>query len=315
MKRQTKDLLLISNEWLSFKELYIKQSSYDKYQAIITNHLSLLFNENNNHYLTEKDITEFFLRKSKTECLSLNTLKSIITVLKAILQYAHHEHNYPVVSFTYIRLTSLPRKEVKPLDKISQQIIIDHCMKNKNTSSFAILLALYGGLRLGEICALKWQDIDYSSKYIIVSKTVKRVVNRQDNLKNKTKLIIDIPKTNSSNRIVVIPNILLDYFYNYLKDNIDNQEAYILSNKSKIPDPRTLQLQYKRICKLYNIDTNFHALRHSYATNGVQLGVDIKTLSELLGHSSVNITLNRYVHSALEYKLNQINKLNNPSLS
>ena len=164
------------------------------------------------------------------------------------------------------------------------------------------MLCLYTGLRIGELCGLQWKDIDFRRGCLTVCKTVQRI-----SLGNgKTVISIDTPKTDSSVRVVYIPLFIIEM----LKHFKQAQNIFILSGREKPTEPRTLQHKFKRILAVCKIsDISFHALRHTYATMCVEKQFDIKTLSELLGHSDVKITLNTYVHSSEKLKRKYVKRL------
>ena len=159
-----------------------------------------------------------------------------------------------------------------------------------NIYKFAILLALYTGIRIGELCALDWSDV---TDVIRISKTLYRIKRG-----NKTVLEIATPKTPSSNRIIPIPDCMKNY--------IERFRSYgsVLKNRNgNRVEPRLLQLTFEKIISKCDLPkTNFHALRHTFATRCVEAGFDIKSLSEILGHKDVKTTLNKYVHSSFEQK-------------
>ena len=160
------------------------------------------------------------------------------------------------------------------------------------------------GIRIGELCALQWKDIDLEKRILTVRKTIQRIQCR-DNFK-KTKLIITEPKSESSKRHIPIPEFMIEF----LKKFQDKTEQYILSDNYKPIEPRTMQYRFAKILKNVNLPSvHFHALRHMFASNCIKLGFDVKALSEILGHSSVEITLNRYVHSSFEQKIEYMNRL------
>lgn len=188
----------------------------------------------------------------------------------------------------------LSNKERKKLE--------NYLLDNIKLSNICILLSLYTGLRVGEICGLQWKDIDFRQGSLIVTKTVERI-----SLGNgKTKVVVSEPKTESSLRKVYMPPFIIEL----LKAYKDEDEKYILSGKSKPTEPRTLQYRFEKILQSADIrDMSFHALRHTYATLCIEKGMDIKTLSELLGHSDVKITLNTYVHSSDKLKRKYVKRL------
>lgn len=160
-------------------------------------------------------------------------------------------------------------------------------------------------MRIGEVCALTWNDIDFSTCTIYVRHTVSRV--KTDNIHTKTELILDEPKTTSSKRIVPISSKLFPILFEYKKIS---HSLFVISNKDSFISPRTFEDRFHKVMKKNNIEHfNYHALRHTFATRCIEAGVDVKTLSEILGHSNVSITLNTYVHSSLEMKKNQLEKL------
>ena len=162
-------------------------------------------------------------------------------------------------------------------------------------------LSLFTGLRIGELCALKWKDVDLSNKTVSISKTIQRI--RTD---FGTKLVITEPKSNSSVREIPVPECIMPILKKFSAD----KECYLLSGTSKPVEPRVMQYRFQKLLKKAKLPSiHFHALRHMFATNCVEMGFDVKSLSEILGHSGVEITLNRYVHSSLERKKQFMKKL------
>jgi len=177
----------------------------------------------------------------------------------------------------------------------------NYLIHNQNKTNIAVLLCLFTGLRVGELCGLKWEDIDFDNAVLYVKRTVQRVSKN-----GKSPVIIGTPKSKSSVRAVPIPAFVLDILRSYR--NCD--DFYIITGKSKPTEPRTMQNRFKSILKNCDIRSiNFHILRHTYATICIENGFDPKTLSELLGHADASITLNRYVHSSMQMKKNYVSRL------
>ena len=176
-----------------------------------------------------------------------------------------------------------------------------YLLHNQNNTNISVLLCLFTGLRVGELCGLKWSDIDFQNGTVSVCRTVQRI-----NKHGKSEVAIGSPKSKSSVRIVPIPDFLLAI----LKAKRKGDDCYIITGTSKPTEPRTMQNRFKSILKTCGIrNVNFHLLRHTYATICIENGFDPKTLSELLGHADASITLNRYVHSSMLMKKNYVSRL------
>ena len=176
-----------------------------------------------------------------------------------------------------------------------------YLLHNQNNTNISVLLCLFTGLRVGELCGLKWSDIDFQNGTVSVCRTVQRI-----NKHGKSEVAIGSPKSKSSVRIVPIPDFLLAI----LKAKRKGDDFYIITGTSKPTEPRTMQNRFKSILKTCGIrNVNFHLLRHTYATMCIENGFDPKTLSELLGHADASITLNRYVHSSMQMKKNYVSRL------
>ena len=172
---------------------------------------------------------------------------------------------------------------------------------------FGTLLALLTGMRIGEICALKWESISLEEQIIKIKSTMQRLHDYESLDSGKTKIVISSPKSDTSARIIP----LTDYITNLCRKYIAVPSAYVLTGRSnRFIEPRTLQYKMEKYVKECNLSgVHFHTLRHTFATRCVEVGFEIKSLSEILGHSSPKITLERYVHSSLELKRDNMNKL------
>ncbi|NCC55188.1 MAG: site-specific integrase [Erysipelotrichia bacterium] len=302
----------VSKEWLYFKKLSIKRSTYDKYEVIITNHLSKRFNEYMLKDIDDQLIISYFHDLNDNQTYSLSTIKTIRYVLKAVLDYAQEKYGFYSINFKLIKLAK-ESKEFVTLTTKQRKLLEEYCFNHYENISLAILLSLYGGFRVGEVTGLKWEDIDFNKGIIYVNRTIERLKN-DENPNIKTKLVVLQPKTTNSKRIVPMPKFILKYIEKYIEIyRYSSSDNFIYNNSDHIPDPRNVQYHFKRICKLLGFNINYHSLRHSYATSCVMNDIDIKSLSEILGHSSVSITLELYVHSSLEFKMNQICKIKKPS--
>lgn len=302
----------VSEEWLLLQDTKHKGATLLKYRTIIEKHLISEFGKLDVKEITEPMITKFISYKQahgnlKTKgTLSSSYIKLILIVLTAILDYATGMNYRPVLKSNYISKQPIKKTEARCLDVNSQKILDNYIILNINENTTGLSLALYAGLRIGEICALKWENIDLKNGLIFVNHTVSRIKNT-DTTETKTKLIIDKPKTENSKRIIPINSKLQQILVAMKKMS---QSDYVISNNEYFISPRTFEYRFHKILDMCNIEQiNFHGLRHTFATRCIEVGIDIKTLSELLGHASVDITLNTYVHSSLERKREQIEKL------
>lgn len=309
---ETQDMIIIANEWLYSKQMSIKYSTYIKYKNLIETQIHPFFQKYSIDTINETLIIDYLNEKYKKN-YSHSTTTSIRFLLKSILTYAEIKYQIKHIDFRFIKLS---HEKIQSTTLSSYQIscLDEYCFQHMNSISLSILLALYGGLRIGEICALQWKDIDIEHGIISVSKTLQRLENK-DQSTAKTSLMILKPKTLSSQRQVPVPQFIIEYFRQYYSIYFLHNDDYILSPIGKKIDPRTIQYKFKKVCEHYHFSINFHALRHTYATHCVEIGIEIKSLSEILGHSNISTTLNRYVHSSLSFKQNQINKIKKSYLS
>ena len=296
-------------EWLSFKKDYIKESTYANYSNIITNHIvpelgNYLLNKLNN-----KIIQNFLLDKSKngrldnTGGLSSKTIRDITAIIKSSLKSAFKENLIPNLSLDFIYPKITQKDKTYTLSKRSQESLTNYILENQSIKTLGILLTLYSGIRIGELCALQWKDIDFKNNILHINKTLQRVYINDTEI-HSSKIVITEPKTHNAERDIPISKD----FANELKKYKTEPEHYLLSCSNKWIEPRTYRRFFERISKKANIEKiNFHGLRHTFATNCIKLGIDYKTVSELLGHATVNITLNLYVHPQMSQKKKCIN--------
>lgn len=292
-----------SNEWLEYKKSIVKESTYIKYRSIVFIHINPFFENLFIEELSNSDIQQFLNVKSNVECLSTKTVTEIINVLKSIISLANDFSVSTKCNFKYISLKRKEPKTIRVLSKEEEKRLIEVLLDNMDIYKLGVLIGLYSGIRLGEICALKWENIDFENNIIHIVNTMQRLQTFDES--KKTHIVITVPKTKSSYRDVPIPYSLS----NYMKKFISNNNFVLSTEAKKFIEPRVMQYRFKKYLKIGKIDNaNFHSLRHTFATRCIESGVEAKVLSEILGHSSVTITLDRYVHSSMEYKQSNIKK-------
>ena len=292
----------LAAEWFYVTKNRIKESTAANYRMKLDKHILPAFGEKNYSMLTAKDIYAFIERKMKSG-LSARYIADIIVLMKSIYRYACREYAVRNVLDSII-MPKRQRKEVRVLTKEEQRRLSAYLNTNRDLVTLGIAISLYTGLRIGELCALQWKDIDIRNKTITVCKTIQRI--QSTNGKRRTKVVITEPKSANSNRTIPIPDCLISLISQF----IGVPTTFVLSGNNKPVEPRTMQNRFKRVLDNANLPSiNYHSLRHAFATGALEIGFDIKTLSEILGHSSVEVTLNRYIHSSMDRKRACMNML------
>ena len=290
--------------WLLEKKDYIKESTYANYSNNIFNHI---IPKLGNYYLNElnhKVIQDFLLelskngRKDNTGGLAEKTIKDITIIIKGSIKKGINEDKIKHIELTFNYPKDNKENKLYVLTKREQSKITNYVLENINSRNIGLLISLYSGIRIGELCALRWEDVDFKKNCLTINKTIQRVYIKDKN-KNISKVIITTPKTKNANREIPINKDFLEI----LKKVKSDKEHYILTGNEKYIEPRTYRKYFNKVLDELKIKHfNFHSLRHTFATNCISLGVDYKTVSELLGHANVNITLNLYVHPRYSQK-------------
>lgn len=285
----------IFDNWEADVRYTIKESSFFLYQTILERHLRPYFGPLRADQLTQKHIQDFLILKRR-EALSPAYIRSILRLFHNILRKSQ---------LPDIQMPSLPQPSPKGLELFSQQEWLrlkNYLQRQPDDFSFGILLCMYTGLRVGELSGLRWDDYDPDHVQFRIKRTVQRIKNAApSSIPNipRTHVSISSPKTPSSIRDIPLPYCLLPE----LQLHRGPSGTYVLTGTHQCMEPRCIQKKYRRLLADCGIRyLNFHSLRHSFATFCIQNGSDHKTVAELLGHSSVNTTLNIYVHSSLERK-------------
>lgn len=298
------------NLWLENNRIKLKEQTYAKYRYLSEKHILPEMQDVLIKKIDSVYINQFLYSKANvgrldgTGGLSSSYIRTIAFIIVSTMNFSANM-GFCAPLNNIVR----PSKEYRELEILTvkeQEILEKYIKDNVDKRKIGILLSLYAGLRIGEVCGLRWCDIDFENQTIHIRHTVNRVIDFKENIR-KTKLVIGNTKTISSNRIIPLPESLLQI----LKENYNESQPFVIPGISyPFTDPRTYQYCFQQClknCQLRKI--NYHALRHTFATRCIESGMDIKTLSEILGHASVNITLNTYVHSSLEHKRKQINKM------
>lgn len=297
--------------WATQNSIHLKASTQRKYKQLLNSHILPEFGNMRIDQISASIINTFLAKKMKAGrldgCggLSAAYVRSLMLVINSIMLFAASEKYCPPLSSNIIK-PAVTAKEVSILSSQQREKLESAICKNPSPTEIGIYIALYTGLRIGEICALSWNDIDLENGIITVRHTVSRI-NASEDMAQKSVWILDSPKTPSSLRIIPICS-KLDELLKVYKKNATSR--FVVSTTDTFVSPRTFEYRFHASLKKHHIqDIHFHALRHTFATRCVEKAVDVKSLSEILGHTSETITLKTYVHSSLELKRVQLEKI------
>ena len=295
----------ISSLWKEEKRKYVKLSTISAYAIILENHLLPTFGDKTK-VIEENDVQEFVFDKLNVG-LSQKTVKDFMIVLKmvyrfgvkiGVMEHRDWDIKYPITQ---------ERTGIEVLSVANHRKLVNFVAENFTFRNLGILLCLHTGMRIGEVCALKWEDIDIAQGIINVKRTIERIY-IIENGERRTELIISTPKTQNSIREIPLSKELIKVIKPLKK--VVNDTFFVLTNESKPTEPRTYRNYYKSVLQNLKIPLlKFHGLRHSFATRCIESQCDYKTVSVILGHANISTTLNLYVHPNLEQKKRCIDKM------
>lgn len=294
------------DEWLRSSKNKVKESTYVKYDTMLERHIKPKLGGCFPLGLSTGLIEAFTEELLYEEGLAPKTVKDILVALRSILKFTAKQFPgaFPAVESTYPKEI---KKEMRVLTLDEQTHFIEYLMDDMDACKSGILLALFTGMRIGEVCALRWDNISLREKTIKIASTMQRLKDMEVDRESKTKIVIGTPKSDTSMRTIPMTDYAAELCG---RMRPGSSAAFILTGTSNYMEPRTLQYRlekYTRECGLE--DVHFHTLRHTFATRCVEVGFEIKSLSEILGHSTTGVTLDRYVHSSIELKRNNMSKL------
>ncbi len=291
------------DEWLESCRFRLKGSTCERYKTAVENHIKPRLGGYLPQSITEEAVNEFS-SILLGEGLAPKTVKDILIVLRLALKFAAKQlpGELPAVEISYPKEA---KKEARVLSIDEQKRLISYLSENIDSCKFGVLLAMLTGLRIGELCALKWENISVKERTIRVCATMQRL--RNDGEGGRTKVVIGSPKSDLSSRVIPLSDAAAALCKLM---EVKNQAAYILTGNAEFIEPRTLQYRLKKYAKDCGLEgVHFHTLRHTFATRCVEVGFEIKSLSEILGHSTTAITMERYVHSSMKLKRENMQKL------
>ena len=301
------------NAWLNQKKPMITPSTHASFTLIAENHLIPYFGKRKIGSITEADIQSYISylynagRLDKTGGLTVKTIRDVILVLRLSMEYAYKERAIPLLNWDLIEYPKeLGIKKVVSLSKDQEQALIQCIYMDLNRKTAGILIALFTGVRIGELCGLQMRDISLADKTISINKTVQRIYDKK---KGESYLHIGPPKTKTSARTIPVPSLLMNIIKKFYTENPNH---YFLTGKTKPTEPRTYRQFFARFLKRNGLEkVKFHEIRHTFAVRAIEIPeFDIKSLSEILGHKNVSFTLNVYGSANLQQKVKCMNLLN-----
>jgi integrase len=294
---EKKKISEIIDLWKADKKQYVKRSTYSAYMLLVENHLNPAFGRKD--HVEDADVQAFVFQKLD-DGLSHKSVKDILIVLKMALKFGAKHKWLEYRPFDIQFPTEREKNNVEVLSRTDQRKVMNHVQEHFTFRNLGIYICLSAGVRIGEICALTWDDVDTDNGIISVRRTIQRIYTIDEGVR-KTEVMIDTPKTKNSIREIPMNRDLLKMLKPIKK--IVNHQFYILTNDAKPTEPRTYRSYYQKFMRTLNMPIlKFHGLRHSFATRCIESKCDYKTVSVLLGHSNISTTLNLYVHPNMEQK-------------
>lgn len=300
------------DEWFESGKVRLKESTCVKYKTILDKHIKPRLGSclplGMNDALLEQFTNELLLEEE----LAPKTVRDILVVVRSVLDYTAKRFpaTFPTVHIDYPKES---KKEMRVLNREEQARFSRFLLQDMDACKFGVLLALLTGIRIGELCALQWENISLQENTIRICSTMQRLRDMNGEQESRTRIVIGSPKSDTSARTIPISRTVAA-----LCRRMDPQmpAAFVLTGTSRYMEPRTLQYRMERYTESCGLDgVHFHTLRHTFATRCVEVGFEIKSLSEILGHANTTITLDRYVHSSMELKRDNMNKLEAVGLS
>lgn len=294
------------DEWLQIHCSKIAASTYVKYFNTIEKHIKPVLGGLRAETITTAVIARFSDGLLYEKGLSCKTVRDVLTILSSILKYANKQIGARGQEIEIV-FPKCESKEMRVLTRAEQERLMAFLLTDMDAYKFGITLALMTGMRIGELCALRWKNVSLEERCIHIEATMQRLMDMSNSIYN-TKVVISSPKSEKSTRMIPMTDAAVALCRRF---HATSAEAFVLTGESaRFCEPRRLQYRFARMMDQLDLQgIHFHSLRHTFATRCVEVGFEIKSLSEILGHASPKITLERYVHSSFELKRNNMQKL------
>lgn len=316
-KKHTLLLSELTEQWLENLKPSVKLSTYSTYSFYFRHYLKPYSDYVPVNMLNQTKVLDLLTqiqqdgRIQESHPLSANSMRLIYFILKSSVRYGVSIGELELFPFPTLKGNRNPDQRLVFFHKKEQERLEEYILEHFSSMSVGILISLYTGLRIGELCALTWDQINLEEGFLTVNKTIQRIYLQDKGDAHATKVIISEPKTRNAQRDIPLSNQLIQILNRLMPCQTDDVN-FLTHEKGKYCEPRTYRNFFKRVleeCGLPQI--TFHACRHTFASRCVEIGIDVKTISKLLGHSNVNLTLNRYVHSNLELQRKEMERLGN----
>lgn len=304
-------------DWEQSVACQVKPSTFACYRTVIQKHILPYIGEYPIHELNNEILLDFILEK-REQGLAESTQRLIIFLVKSIVHLGGKKGKFPAEALDY----HVPRDRKLSMKLLSQEhmkILMRRLTAARNDFELGLLVSLCTGIRVGELCGLRWEDVDFDTGILRIRRTVSRIRNEEFPLKthidsrpirgeetSKTLLYIGTPKTRTSMRDIPLPDFVMIQLLKRKKADA----SYLLTGSRACMEPRGVQRRFKNLLRKCGLPIiNIHSLRHSFASQWIENGFDSKSLSEILGHSSVRITMDIYVHSNMKQKRDYMNRM------
>ena len=294
----------------------VKPSTYACYLTLIEKHIQAELGSISAGELTNRMILEFVGKKQR-QGLSAGTVRLLLFLMKRIVQAGKERGIWPAEELSFRQPRQLSeRKSMMEWEDFHK--ILGHLLHSRRSFDLGLLISLSTGIWVGELCGIKWGDLDLKAGILRVRRTVSRIRNvdakEQEKLsaekQRKTIVQIGPPKTETSVRDIPLPQFLVERLRERHEERRFSSQAYVLTGSVRFMEPRGVQRRFKNLLKKCGIEpVNIHSLRHSFASKWIENGFDSKALSEILGHSSVKITMDIYVHSSMRQKKSYMDRV------
>lgn len=304
----------VAAEWITEQSSMLKPTSINRYKFLLERHIIPEFGSMTMRQVTTEKVRKFMVVMSESGRidngggLAASTVNDMLILIKSILGYVELKYNVPIhigkIRIMQTQKTKSRFYSAKDIHMLIAAAWDRYELNHSDLRCMGVLLCIYTGIRISELCALRWEDIDLRRGILYINSSLQRI--RTEDYEKKTTLILGAPKTEKSTRIIPLKSNILEKLREI--QPLYQQNAFLLSGKTdKAIEPRNMQYYFKQMQLNAGIEPLcFHSLRHTFASACIRSGMDVKTLSEILGHSNVNTTWSYYVHSSIDQKLKQI---------